>query len=130
MIFKYKKVSNNELPNINNKWASVIDFFKNIKIKLLSKKYKEELSEYVKLINEYRAEGMESKWLEKPQKEAPIYTLEKYAKEIYQTVVGSNQNNKIEDLRSLFPPLTEVLYSLADAKDTISDIIKIVAISG
>ncbi|WP_341793625.1 MULTISPECIES: hypothetical protein [unclassified Rickettsia] len=107
----------------------MFSFFKNSKIKQLSTGYKEETLKYTKNVNEFRNEGMKTLWQEPVKTEAPIDTREKYVEEVYKIILEFNKNNKVKQLRELFPPQTEIFYSFTENKDTVGNIHKIVAIS-
>ena len=106
-----------------------MNFFNNWKTKRLSRLFKEETIKYVKQVNEFRAEGIKSKWQEPMTIEAPTDAREKYAHEIYKAILKFNKKGETQELRELFPPQTEIFYSLTQEKVNISNIQKVIAVS-
>lgn len=105
------------------------NFLYSHKIKRLSKLYKEETIRYVAQVNEFREEGMESKWEEPLSKEYSADTRVRYAQEIYEAILHFNKNGETQKLRELFPPQIDIFYNLAHEKESVSHIYKILAIS-
>lgn len=104
-------------------------FFTYLKTKILSMLFKKETIQYVKKVNEFRSEGMKSKWQETVAIKLPIDKREKYAHDVYSAILKFNKKDDIQKLKDLFPPQTEIFYSLTKEKETVSDIHKIIAVS-
>lgn len=111
------------------KKRKLINIFRSLKTKNLSETYKKETLKYAKEVNEFRNEGMQTKWQQQPKTQAPVDTREEYAEEIYKKILEFNSNNQVEKLRELFPPQTEIFYSFTENKNTVCNIHKIIAIS-